>query len=161
MLKACHNKFQIYTDGKNMKHICPRGEVKRVNETAIHEKQLSIYLLCISHFFWNIQGHYELYLDKILQEMLECVKIGYLVFDNSIISKAKYLILCLNMQLLRNNTCVISETKLIIGAMITWPTFFCLCCTFIVISKIVTHETTKNVNWIWPHYYFKDIQIFL
>ena len=93
--------------------------------------------------------------------MLECVKIGYLVFDNPIISKAQYLILYLNMQLLRNHTCVISETKFIIGAMITWPTFFCLCCTFIVISKIVTHETTKNVNWIWPHYYFKDIQIFL
>ena len=70
-------------------------------------------------FFENIQGHNELYLDKILQEMLECVKIGYLVFDNPIISKAKYLILCLNMQLLRNYTSVISETKLIIAAMIT------------------------------------------
>ena len=42
-------------------------------------------------FFENIQGHNELYLDKILQEMLECVKIGYLVFDNSISSKAKHL----------------------------------------------------------------------
>ena len=112
-------------------------------------------------FFKNIQGHTEHPYDKILQEMLECVKIGYLVFDNSIISKAKYLILCLNMQLPRNYTSVISETKLIIAAMITWPTFFCLCCTFVVISKSVTHETTKNVNWIWPHYYFKDIQIFL
>ena len=70
-------------------------------------------------FFENIQGHNELCFDKILQEMLECVKIGYLVFDNPIISKAKYLILCLNMQLLRNYTSVISETKLIIAAMVT------------------------------------------
>ena len=70
-------------------------------------------------FFKNIQGHTEHPYDKILQEMLECVKIGYLVFDNPIIQKAKYLILCLNMQLLRNHISLISGTKFIAGAIIT------------------------------------------
>ena len=140
-------------------HLSPRGSKTCKWNYNSWKTAFNLSTMYLS-FFENIQGHDKLYFDKILQEMFECVKIGYLAFDNPIILKAKYLILCLNMQLIRNHTSLVSETKFIICVMITWPTFFCLCCTFVVISKSVTHETARNVNWIWPHYYFKDIQIF-